>query len=146
MDDDKVALEKHADILRGLIQHENDVTNQRTTWLLVSQGIFFAAASAFAKIHWFPTTVVGIVGIVLAISIGRSLQNSFEARQYLKGKWRERLASRGYQWEDFPPLDGGVPGVRVIRRLFPWTVIPWTFVIAWVLLLAFFLLRTNSAA
>lgn len=137
-DDKRAAFEKHAEILRALIRHENDVTNQRTTWLLVSQGIFFAAASAFVKIHWFPAIIVAAVGIVLALSIGQSLQNSYEARQYLKNSWRARVKASGYQWEDFAPLDGGVPGVRVVRWLFPWTVIPRVFIVAWAVLLLFF--------
>jgi len=138
-DDKRASLETHAEILRALIRHENDVTNQRTTWLLVSQGIFFAAASAFVKIHWLPAIVVSAVGIVLALSIGQSLQNSYEARQYLKSTWRERVKGFGYQWEDFPPLDGGVPGVKVVRWLFPWTVIPRVFIVAWAVLILFFL-------
>jgi hypothetical protein len=132
------SLEKYAEVLRALIRQENDVTNQRTTWLLVSQGILFAAAAAFAKAHWVPSIVVASVGFVLALSIGQSLQNSYEARQYLKVSWRQKLESVGLQWTDFPPLDGGVPGVKVVRPLFPWTVIPRLFMVAWVALAIFF--------
>ena len=138
-DDNFAHLEKHAEVLRALIRHENDVTNQRTTWLLVSQGILFAAASAFLRIHWFPAAVVAVVGFVLALSIGQSLLNSYEARQYLKTSWRKKLESAGYQWSDFPPLDGGVPGVTLIKRLFPWMVIPRIFMLAWVVLIVFFI-------
>jgi len=142
--DKRTALEKHAEILRALIRHENEVTNQRTTWLLVSQGVLFAAASVFVKIHWFPAIVVSSVGIVLALSIGQSLQNSFEARGYLKRSWRERLKDAGYKWEDFAPLDGGVPGIRVVNWLFPWSVIPRTFIVAWAALMLFFIWGPNA--
>jgi hypothetical protein len=138
--DTRLALEKDAETLRMLIRHENDLTNHRTTWLLVSQGILFTAAAVFTRIHWVPALVVGTVGIILAVSIGQSLTNSYEARQFFKKTWwPQRLASTGYKVEDFPPLDGGVPGVRAINWLFPWFVIPRTLVVAWGILIAFFL-------
>ena len=138
-EDIRLTLEKDAEILRALIRHENDLTNHRTTWLLVSQSILFGAAGFFARVHWLPPVVVGVVGVVLAISIGQSLENSFEARQYFKKKWREQLTAAGFAWEDFPPLDGGVPGVRVVRRLFPWFAISRTFMVAWAVLILFFI-------
>lgn len=90
-DDARKDLEKYAEILRALIRQENDVTNHRTTWLLVAQGILFAAASGLIKVHWFPTTVIGFVGILTAFSIGHVLQNSYDSRQYLKRTWRARV-------------------------------------------------------
>ena len=144
--DTRSALEKDAEILRVLIRHENDLTNHRTTWLLVSQGILFAAAAAFVKIHWFPAVVVGAVGIILAASIGQSLKNSYEARQsFKKSWWPQRLASTGYDAQDFPPLDGGVSGVSAIKWLFPWFVIPITLITAWGILIAFFLCGPSVA-
>ena len=137
-DENRAALVAHAEILRGLIRQENDITNQRTTWLLVSQGILLAAAGSFLKIHLFPTIVVGIVGLLLSLSFGKSLENSFEARQYLKQSWRTLVEKQGFKWEDFPPLDGGVPGVRVVRWSFPWYVAPRVFVVAWAVLILFF--------
>jgi hypothetical protein len=139
-DPQRVILEKRAEILRALIRHENEVTNQRTTWLLVSQGILFVAAASFEKTHWFPAVVVGLAGMVIALSIGDALQNSFESRQYIKHGWRTLLEQSGYKWEDFPPLDGGV-GLRVKAWLFPWSVIPRVFIVAWAALLLFFGLR-----
>jgi hypothetical protein len=145
IDDKRAALEKDATILRDLIRHENELTNHRVTWLLVSQGILFTAAAVFVKIHWFPAVVLGVVGIAFAVSIGQSLQNSFEARQYIKGKWRESLRAAGFEWEEFPPLDGGVPGVRAINWLFPWIAVPRVIMIAWFLLICFFLWGRHAA-
>ena len=130
-------LESHAVVLRALIRQENDVTNHRTTWLLVAQGILFAAAAAFLKVNWFPALVVGGVGILVALSIGHALRNSYESRLYLKRKWRERLQASGFKWEDFPPLDGGNPELKTINWLFPWTFLPWVIGIAWVLLIGY---------
>ena len=134
----RIELEKHAEILRSLIRHENEVTNHRTAWLLVSQGILFAAAAAFVKIHWFPTIVVGAIGLGIAVSIGHSLNNSFDSRQYFKNSWRALLDQRGFKWEDFPPLDGGFPGLKHRKWLAAWKFIPRAIMVGWALLIAYF--------
>lgn len=134
----RIELEKHAEILRSLIREENAVTNHRTAWLLVSQGILFAAAATFVRIHWFPTIVVGALGLGIAVSIGHTLTNSFDSRQYFKKSWRELVAARGFKWEDFPPLDGGFPGLKHYKWLAAWRFIPRALVVGWVLLIAYF--------
>lgn len=131
-------LEKHAEILRALIRHENEVTNHRTAWLLVAQGILFAAAANFIKVHWFPTVVVGVIGFGIAMSIGHSLSNSFDSRQYFKNSWRSLVSERGLRWEDFPPLDGGFPGLKHRKWLAPWNFIPKALMAAWILLVIYF--------
>ena len=136
--DERDELEKRAEILRSLIRHENELTNHRTAWLLVAQGILFAAAAAFVKVHWFPTIVVGVVGFGIAMSIGHTLSNSFESRQYFKKSWRELLGARGFKWEDFPPLDGGFPGLKHRKWLAPWKFIPRAVMVAWALLVLYF--------
>ena len=141
----RIELEKHADILRALIRHENEVANHRTAWLLVSQGILFAAAAAFVKIHWFPTIVVSLVGVAIAISIGHGLRNSFDSRQYFKNSWRQLLAARGFKWEDFPPLDGGFPGLKHYKWLAAWNVIPRALLVGWTLLIGYFAVAASCA-
>jgi hypothetical protein len=138
-------LEKRADILRALIRHENEVTNHRTAWLLVSQGILFAAAATFVKVHWFPTIVVGLLGVAIAVSIGHTLRNSFDSRQYFKNSWRDLLASRGFDWEDFPPLNGGFPGLKHYKWLAAWKFIPRALMIGWGLLLGYFAFAASGA-
>ena len=138
-------LEKHAEILRALIRHENEVTNHRTAWLLISQGVLFAAAAAFVKIHWFPTIVVGRMGFGIAVSIGHSLRNSFDSRQYFKKSWRDLLTSRSFKWEDFPPLDGGFPDLDHRKWLAAWKFIPRAIMIGWVLLVGYFVVAALCA-
>lgn len=141
----RIELEKRADILRALIRHENEVTNHRTAWLLVSQGILFAAAAAFVKVHWFPTIVVGLIGVGIAVSIGHSLRNSFHSRQYFKNSWLDLLALRGFKWEDFPPLDGGFPDLKHYKWLAAWKFIPRALMIGWGLLLGYFAVAASGA-
>ena len=138
-------LEKHAEILRALIRHENEVTNHRTAWLLVSQGILFAAAATFVRIHWFPTIVVSALGFGIAISIGHSLRNSFDSRQYFKNSWRDLLMKRGFKWEDFPPLDGGFPDLKHYKWLAAWKFIPRALMVGWALLIGYFAVAASCA-
>jgi hypothetical protein len=144
-DEARVELEKHAEILRALIRQENDVTNHRTAWLLVSQGILFAAAATFVRIHWFPTIVVGALGLSIAISIGHTLRNSFDSRQYFKNSWRDLVAARGFKWEDFPPLDGGFPGLKYYKWLAAWKFIPRALIVGWALLIGYFAVAAACA-
>lgn len=130
-------LEAYAEVLRALIKQENDLTNHRTTWLLVAQGILFAAAATFLKIDWFLALVIATLGIVVALSIGHALENSYKSRQYLKKQWRDRVSISEFKWEDFPPLDGGYPELKPIKWLFPWIFLPWAIAVAWVIIIAY---------
>lgn len=129
--------EEYGATLRALIRHENEVTNHRTTWLMVTQGILFTAASALVKEHIAPTVIVALVAILSALSLGHALQNSFHSRQYFKGLWRKRVEERGYKIEDMLPLDGGYPGNPAIGWLLPHTFMPKLLVVAWVLFIAY---------
>lgn len=131
------AAEKRAETLRTLIRHENDVTNHRTSWLLVAQGILFAAAVNLLHKHWFPVLVLALIGIGLCVSIGHALANSYQSRRYLKAIWRNYLSERHLDWSQFAPLDGGNPEQQPVRWLFPWLFVPWLFGAAWLSLVAF---------
>ena len=97
------AAEKRAETLRSLIRHENDVTNHRASWLLVAQGILFAATANLLHEHWFPVLVIAIVGVALCLSIGHALANSYQSRKYLKASWKEYLSERELDCTQFAP-------------------------------------------
>jgi hypothetical protein len=129
--------EEYGATLRAMVRHENEVTNHRTTWLMVMQGILFTAASALIKEYMVPTIIVALVGILIALSLGHAIQNSFHSRQYLKGLWRKRIEERGYKIEDVLPLDGGYPGNPAISWLLPNTFIPKVIIGAWILIIGY---------
>lgn len=129
--------EEYAATLRALIRHENDVTNHRTTWLMVTQGLLFTAVSAVIKDVPWAAAVVALVGILVTVSIGHSLKNSYDSRRYFKDLWRKRVEDRGYKMEEVLPLDGGYPGNNAITWLLPGNFIPKVVIGAWLLLFAY---------
>ena len=131
--------EEYATTLRALIRHENDVSNHRTTWLMVTQGILAAATAALLKEYPWHTVVLAIVAVLVTVSIGHSLKNSYDSRQYFKRLWQSRVTERGYSMEDVLPLDGGYPGNKAIHWLLPGNFIPWVIVAAWLLLIVYIL-------
>lgn len=136
----------YGDVLRTLVRQENDLTNHRTTWLLATQGILFAAASAVIREYVLPLVVIGAVGILTAWSIGHALKNSEKSRLHLKGLWRHRLEKGGYAPDQLPPLDGGFPDLKPKKWLQPWNFVPKVVSAAWAILIVYALVNGFTAA
>lgn len=129
--------EEYASTMRVMVRHENDVSNHRTTWLMVTQGILFTAVSAVIKEVPWAAAAIAVIGILITISIGHSLKNSYESRKYLKDLWRRRVEDREYKSDEILPLDGGYPGNNAITWLLPGNFIPKVVIAAWFLLLVY---------
>ena len=124
------ANEDYAATLRALIRHEDEVSNQRTTWLMVTQGILFAAVSATRKDALWAVVTIAMVGVLVTLSIGHALSNSYLARRRFKDLWLARVNAGSYAMEDVPLLDGGYPGNEPILWLLPCNFIPKVFAAA----------------
>jgi hypothetical protein len=138
---DREQLEKRAEIYRALIRHENDLTNQRTTWMLVTQGILLAAMATLLNVdRMLLTLVLSAVGYLTAMSVGQALKNSEDSRQFVKNEWEERLRRRGYTpYVDFAPLDGRNPAQNIDPKFFPWRFLPKLFKATWLVVAAYVL-------
>ena len=133
-------LEKRAEIYRALIRQENDITNHRTSWMLVTQGILLAALATLLKDERFLLSMVlSVVGFLTAMSVGKVLRNSEESRNYMKDDWEKLLGKHGYKpFEDFPPLDGGRhPRQAIEPKYFPWRYLPKLFRWTWLIVGAY---------
>jgi hypothetical protein len=127
----------YRDRLQALVKHEAEVSNQRTNWLTASQAILFTAAAAFFSRGDSPGFVLlALAGILSAFSIGHALRNAYRSRKHFKKLWRDRVELRAYDADDALTLDGGDPLGKVKRWLLPDLVLPWIFIGAWLLLLA----------
>jgi hypothetical protein len=135
--DQRKADDEYRTKLRDLVKHENEVMNQRTTWLMVSQGIFATAAASLIGEYPLPTIFVAVVAATIAISIWHSLSNSFDSRKHFKDLWRDRIKKRGYTEEEALPVDGGYQNNRAIGWLLPDRIIPKVVVTAWVVVIAY---------
>lgn len=142
-------LRAFTDTYRVLVGRENDLTNHRMTWLLVSQGILLVAVTDLIQNELrFWAAFVCVAAIAITWSIGSSLNESYNARQSMKKRWRGRVRTEGLDPRDLPPLDGAYaererrelldpereppvesPWLQKLR--FPWTFVPWVIGLFW---------------
>jgi hypothetical protein len=108
-------------------------------WLTVTQGLLINAAALVLKDYPWPTIGIAVLAILLTLSIGHSIRNSFESRQWFKARWRERIEASGkvIGKSDVLPLDGGYPDNNAVRRLLPGNFIPVVIIAAWLMLIAY---------
>lgn len=98
-----VGPEQYASVIRELIRHENDVTNHRTMWLLIVQGLL---VNAYVGVRQDPRAAAGIAvaGILVTLSAFVMLYKSYQARGYLN--FLGTQAKRGQLREECLGLDG----------------------------------------
>jgi hypothetical protein len=128
---DRKLHEEYGDRIRAMIRHENEVTNYRTTWLLLSQTLLAAAAGQVSKDHPFAVLLIAAVGSLVTLPIAHELCNSFRSRKHLKGLWRSRSERGGYRENDVLPVDGGFKGNSAIGWLLPHRFLPPVIIAAW---------------
>lgn len=124
---------KEAQVVREMIQHENDLINQRITWFGTLQGLLFAAlAFAWGKAN---TSILffllAILGILLSASTYYAVQSSLKAIKTLR-EWWDNNKSADYVG---PDIIGRRPDSRSIPFLRPYVVFPTSFLIAWATIL-----------
>ena len=99
-----VPKEHYATVIREMIRHENDLTNHRTMWLLVVQGLL-ANAYVAARGGGEPVILMlSLVGILVTLSAFVMLYKSYQARGYLH--FLGQQAKQGRLQEEYLPLDG----------------------------------------
>lgn len=114
------------EVLRKLIQNENEMTNHRMNWFLILQGFMFAGM-AFA---WDKSTslcvVFSCVGALSSVSVGTLLKCGISAIKKLESMKPEGDCVIGKSNGEVHPL---------IHFLLPWNFIPVLMVFAWILLI-----------
>jgi len=116
---------------RDLIRHENDLVNQRLTWLIQSQGLLFTALGA----SWANglSSNVGLVlsplGIGAAISIWLAISFYSPTVRSLQQAWvkfvPEEERKRRFVIGTYAPSSG------IGKMLRPWRALPPMFILAW---------------
>lgn len=131
---------ENAQIIRSMIEHENILQNYRLTWLMTIQGLLFAALG-FAWDKKDARELIGILcllGILVALSSWTALKLSRMALKNLQDWW-ETNKSKNY---DGPPVVGLKAKYNsIIWVLRPWRALPWLFMLGWVTIFIFNLLR-----
>lgn len=123
---------EHAKIIREMIRHEDDVINQRFTWLCQIQGFLFAAL-AFV---WKEQTANSLVLLLCLIGYSVAISTWFSLRAASIGIGR--LLN---WWDSYEPADYSGPAVYAREAslvgwddkisLRPWYFLPLIFGLAW---------------
>jgi hypothetical protein len=120
--------------IRDMIQHENQLSNQRLTWMWTIQGLLFASIPFTWKISLILHFVIGLVGLISSISIGYQLSRGNAAIKELL------TIAKNYKKEldktiCIPPTIGARS--KAHEWLLPTKLLPIVFATAWVVLLLF---------
>jgi len=133
----QITYEQAADyltVIREMIKHENELVNQRLSWLFTLQGLLFTATSFLWKATMLPVIVFSFVGIISCISIGYTLRrglNAIKELLALKSDYKKPLPKN---WI-FPPTIGARSKAK--EWILPAMLLPWVLGIAWIAILIF---------
>lgn len=131
-------------IIRGMIEHENTLLNHRINWLVTIQGLLFAGLG----FTWDKSDARGLVSIfcMLAILVSCSAMISFflatKAMNDLLLWWDNYKVQNNYSGPDVKGLRSSqYKWFRRLSFLYPWHALPIIFILAWLSVLFFNLLR-----
>lgn len=129
--------------VRSAIEHENQLTNHRLTWLLSSQAFLFAAfalvfqASTNINVNpdknvFYQFVLAGIssTGILVGLYIQRPLRTAEIQHDRLRDWWKESIINSP-EPDRHPPICGDSPNWR--DRFLPQSKFPLVFVAAWII-------------
>jgi hypothetical protein len=124
------------EVIRSMIQHENEIINNRLTWLLTFQGLLLAALGfAWGAKDSKPLVVIfGALGIIVSVVSVFGLLAATNAMYGLVDWWHEHRPA-GYSGPDV--IGAAVPPDRWVgwRYLTPWNLFPLLFAGAWAAIL-----------
>ena len=127
-------------ILRGEIEHEDQLINHRLSWLVSSQAFMLTAFAItlnapvlfvnpiYAKLNRILYQLLPFTGMVSALLIYPSILGAIIALQRLQRH------SRGRTPADLPPIHGSSMTI-VLGHCGP-ILIPWVFIVTWLVLLS----------
>jgi hypothetical protein len=127
--------------VRSAIEHENDLTNHRFTWLMASQAFLFAAfgltwqastqtnvTADYRPLYQMILAGFAVTGILISIYLSWGIRAAKKQHNALEVWWRDRPKMDANR---HPPLCGSDP--RAFGDM-PYYRIPYIFAFAWVIL------------
>jgi len=121
-------MENH-EIIRAMIKSENELINQRMSWVSAFNGLLFAATAFAWDTSRVLVVVLAILGIAVSLLSGAALLAANRAFRALYAWWQDNKPA-DYTGPDvigLPPRYKEWPG----RWLNPWSIIPVLFACAW---------------
>jgi len=129
-----------AKTIRQMIAHEDDLLNNRMNWLLVIQGLLFAALSNLSNKPKLVFVLISF-GFLVSVSCMISFITGEHAIRKLLNHWDKHLEERKLKWQDFPPVFGAAldnKTFRILDRfLSPRRLLPLVFAIGWIIIFYF---------
>ena len=124
--------EKFADGIRSMIEHENTLENNRLNWLLIAQGLLFAAVGVAiqAKVSVLFIYICAVAGFTISLSAGTHLRHGRRAMNDLLKEFKEKFPN--FSGPPVIGLDMQEKLLRVERYLIPPYFLPWVFFGLWV--------------
>jgi len=126
-------METH-EIVRSMIKSENELINQRMTWVSTFNGFLFASIAFAWDKSQVLVTVIAFLGIAVSSLSGAALLAANRAFRELYTWWQENKPDN-YKGPDvigLPPRSKGWPG----KWLNPWSAVPVFFAGAWIIIAA----------
>ncbi|GBE93183.1 hypothetical protein [Nostoc cycadae] len=134
--------------VRSAIEHEDQLTNHRVTWMLTSQGFLFAAfalvfqASTKTDVQYelrafyqYLLSGLAATGIFVSLYLRLALRAAEIQTEILRGWWVERIGER---YKNHPPISGTPP--NWLLRMLPFSSFPILFVLSWIIFVLIVLL------
>jgi hypothetical protein len=118
-------------IVREMIRHENELINHRITWLMAFNGLLFTALGIASPSHdnrWIVWILCGL-GVIISISSFLGIYDGAIAIRNVR-KWWDDHVSKDYTGPDVMALRGENTSFRLLK---PWRLMPWVFVLSWIL-------------
>lgn len=119
-------------IIREMLQHENELINQRLGWLFTLQGLLFGAMSLTWKDNTEVVLILGTIGVLSCVSVGYTLAVSARTTKELIEL--AQTYKRPHPNAIFPPTVGA--RTPSLQWLFPARILPWVLGLAWIAVLA----------
>jgi hypothetical protein len=121
------------EVIRAMIMHENEIINDRLTWLLTFQGLLLASLGFAwgAKGSKPLVRIFAGLGIVVSVVSVFGLLTATNAMYGLVDWWSQHRPA-DYAGPDVIGASVPLRWPRVFRYLTPWNLFPLLFVVAWI--------------
>ncbi len=121
-----------ADQTRSMIEHENTLENNRLNWLLIAQGLLFAAVGVAiqAKVNVIFVYICAVAGLTTGLSAGTHLRHGRRAMNDLLKEFKEKFPDYGGPWVIGLDMEEKLSPIE--RYIIPPYFLPWVFIALWV--------------
>lgn len=121
--------------IRGFIDNENKLTNNRIQWFLTINGFLITSIALYTGTFpkaWF-TLIVSMAGLVIASSFWMSVRLGNSAVERLSLLWSDYRSKAEPGYHEIGVFGSSASSWVIRGRLLPWVALPWIFAGLWIL-------------